>query len=164
MRNLSNYRVMIFLTIAVCQLVFGCNLTYKVRNQNHDIEEILYLPVGKITVELVGKGNSKFIFRQKFDLLDNAIVYVDSLKIICNDVQIAAEHNLNSSRKVKGGVEIEKGQSWEASFEFESGVFEGDTILIAGPGYVQCRDQVISLDTMIYSFTNNLRIYGVNDF
>jgi hypothetical protein len=89
---------------------------------------------------------------------------MDSLKIIYNERQIIAEHNLNSGIKANGGMEIEKNKSWETSFQFEQGVFEGDTILITGPGYVLCKGELVSLDTMVYSFINNLRIYGVNDF
>ena len=164
MRLPQNYIAITFLLIALTQLIFGCNLTYKVRNQNHDIEEIIYLPCGKVTVELVGKGNSKFLFRQKFDLDNKVIVFMDSLKIFYNERQIIAEHNLKSSIKASGGMEIEKNKAWEASFQFEKGVFEGDTILITGPGYLHCNGKLVTLDTMVYSFINNLRIYGVNDF
>ena len=55
-------------------------------------------------------------------------------------------------------------KSLETSFEFKKGVFEGDTILVVGENYIQCNNQFISLDTMIYTFINNLRIYGINDF
>lgn len=164
MRLLSNYIVLTFFLIALSQFILGCNLTYKVRNQNHEIEETFYFSCGKVTVELVGKGNSKFIFRQKFDLENNAIVYTDSLKIIYNGKQITAKHNLKNSGDGKGGKEIEKNKSWDVSFEFEKGVFEGDTIQISGRNYVRCNDEAITLETMVYSFINNLRIYGVNDF
>ncbi|MCK5105073.1 MAG: hypothetical protein KAR17_19755 [Cyclobacteriaceae bacterium] len=154
----------IFLLGNIIMIFSTCNLTYKVRNQHNDIEETLYLPCGKVTIELVGKGNSKFVFRQKFDLDEKAIVYKDSLKICYNEKQIVADHNLKNGKNIRGGIEIKENKLWEASFEFEKGVFEGDTIMVFGLGYVKCKDQVITLDTMVYSFVNSLRIYGVNDF
>ena len=142
----------------------ACNLTYKVRNQNNEIERIFHTPCGKISIELVGKGNSKFVLKQKFDLDEKAIVYMDSLKIFYNEKLIIAEHNLKTGKNTPVGMEIKENKLWEASFEFEKGVFEGDTIKVSGPGYVHCKDHVITLDTMVYSFVNSLRIFGVNDF
>ena len=70
--------------ILLLLLFNACNITYKVRNQYNDIEQALHMPCGKIAIELVGKGNSKFVFKQKFDLDEKAIVYTDSLKIFYN--------------------------------------------------------------------------------
>lgn len=152
------------LTIILCAQLYACNLTYKVRNQHNDIVEILNFPCGKVTMELIGKGNSKFVFRQKFDVDEKIIVYKDSLKITYNEKQVIFDHHLKNIKSNNGGVEIKENKTWEASFEFESGVFEGDTIKVYGPGYLKCNNEIISLEPMIYSFVNNLRIYGVNDF
>lgn len=152
------------LFIPLLLLLSACNLTYKVRNQNNEIEKIFNTPCGNISIELVGRGNSKFVFKQKFDLDEKAIVYLDSLKIYYNEKLIIAEHNLKNGKNIQGGIEVKEKKLWEASFEFEKGVFEGDTIIVFGPGFMNCKDQVITLDTMVYAFINNLRIYGVNDF
>ncbi len=153
----------LILILALTQFI-ACNLTYKVRNQHNDIVEILNLSCGKVTMELIGKGNSKFVFRQIFDLDDTIIVYKDSLKITYNEKQVIFDHHLKNIKPNNGGVEIKENKTWEASFEFESGVFEGDTIKVYGPGYLKCNNEIISLEPMIYSFVNNLRIYGVNDY
>lgn len=121
------------------------------------------MPCGKISMELVGKGNSKFVFKQKFDSDNKVIVYMDSLRIFYNRKQIEVRHNLKNALNIHEGKEIAGNKLWETSFEFDTGVFEGDTIVIVGPGYVRCKDQVISLDTLVYSFVNSLRIHGVND-
>jgi len=153
-----------YLLIIVLTQFIACNLTYKVRNQNNDIVEILNLPCGKVTMELIGKGNSKFIFRQKFDLDESIIIFQDSLKIEYNEKNIVVDHHLKNSKNNNVGLEINDNKIWEVSFEFDSGVFDGDTIKVFGPGYIICNDEKISLEPMIYSFVNNLRIYGVNDY
>lgn len=145
-------------------IISSCNLTYKVRNQHNDIENILYIPCGRITVELVGKGNSIFVFKQNFKLDDNVTVFKDSLKIFYNEKEIVTEHNIKNGEITNGGIEISENKLWESSFRFEKGVFEGDVIKVYGPGYLMCQDQVVTLDTMVYSFANSLRIYGVNKF
>ena len=151
--------------LAILSLVLfnSCHITYKVRNQNYDIEEILYLPCGKVTAELVGKGNSKFVFKQRFDLDTMAIVQLDSLYIYYNDTQIKINHNIKGQKQSIGGIEVLDKLTWDASFELEKGVFEGDTILVYAPNYIQCNMHWITLDTMIFSFANNLRIFGVNE-
>ena len=123
----------------------------------------MYMPCGKISIELVGKGNSKFVFKQKIDLDDKVIVYTDSLRIFYNKKHIKVEHKLKNASNIHEGNEIVGNKTWEASFELDEGVFEGDTITVVGPGYVHCKDHIVSLDTMVYTFTNSLRIYGVND-
>ena len=84
-------RILIFfLIVSIIIISNSCNLTYKVRNQQNDIESILYMPCGKVTIELIGKGNSKFVFSQKFDLDEKIIIYKDSLKIFLNEKQVKA--------------------------------------------------------------------------
>ena len=95
---------------------------------------------------------------------DNVIVFKDSLKIYYNEKEIVTEHNIKNGEITNGGIEINENKLWEASFKFEKGVFEGDVIKVYGPGYLMCQDQIITLDTMVYSFANSLRIYGVNKF
>ena len=160
-KDTINVKMRFFILLLL--LFSACNITYKVRNQHNDIERVLYMPCGKITIELVGKGNSKFVFKQKFDLDEKAIVYTDSLKIFYNKKLVKAKQSLKNGKNIHEEIEIIGNKLWESSFEFEKGVFEGDTISVIGPGYVHCKDHVISLDTMVYSFTNSLRIYGVND-
>ncbi len=165
MNKLLTHRVLIiYLFVSVIMISNSCNLTYNVRNQHNDIKCILYMPCGKVTIELIGRGNSKFVFRQKFNLDENIIVFADSLKIYLNEKQIAVNHNLKNEQNNHDGLEIKDNKLWEASFQLEEGVFEGDTISVVGPSYVLCKDQVISLDSMVYSFRNSLQIYGINDY
>jgi len=142
----------------------GCDLTYKVRNQHNAIEETIHVPCGKVTFELVGRGNSKFVFNQKVDPDESIIVFPDSLKIFYNDYELNVDHNIKNGNKFQGGVEIKGKKSIETSFQIQKGVFEGDTIKVVGVNYLKCSDQLINLDTVTFAFINNLRIFGVNEF
>lgn len=110
---------------------------------------------------MTGKGNSKFALKQKFDLSEEVTVYQDSLKVFYNNKQVILKHNLNNEESAP--LKLSGNELWEASFQFEQGVFEGDTIAVFGPAYIHCNDQHITLDTLKFSFSNRLRIYGVND-
>ncbi len=147
-------------------LVIGnsCNLTYKVRNQDYEIEDVIYFSCGKVTVELVGKGDSKFVIKQRFDLDAESLVQIDSLHVYYNDRRIETRNNIKKQKQADGGIEIQDKFIWDAEFEVEGGVFEGDTIFVFAPGYIQCKGKFSDMDTIIFSFANNLRIFGVNDF
>lgn len=154
----------IVLSLFLISIFTGCDLTYKVRNQHNDIEEILHTPCGKVTFELVGRGNSKFVFNQKFDPDESIIVNLDSLKIFYNDFELTTAHDVKNNNKSQGIVEIKSKKSLETTFQIDQGVFEGDTIKIYGLNYLKCGDQFITLDTVVFAFINNLRIFGVNEF
>lgn len=141
----------------------GCNLTYKVRNQFHEIEEIVYLPCGKISVELVGKGNSKFTFKQRLELDKPIQLKLDALTVLYNNQRISIQHNLRNNRQSGQMVKIKAKEVWEASFQFDSGVYEGDTIKVFAHNYVQCEGVSISLDTLKFTFVNAFTIHGVNN-
>ena len=155
-----------FLLINVCfpVIFFSCDLTYKVRNQHNDIEEILYTPCGKVVVELIGKGNSKFVFSQKFNSDNTIFVYPDSLRIFYNNFEIDLNNSEKNGSKSHGRIEINGEKTLETSFQIQQGVFEGDTIKVFALNYIKCKDQLINLDTVVFAFINNLRIYGVNEF
>ncbi len=155
-------RVLLILMGSV--LCNSCHLTYKVRNQHYEIEDVIHFSCGTVTIELVGKGNSKFVVKQRFDLDAAAIVQMDSLQVYYNDKPIDTRYNIKKQKQSDGGIEVQDKLIWDAAFEVESGVFEGDTILVFAPGYIQCKGQLIDMDTIIFSFANNLRIFGVNDF
>ena len=138
----------------------GCNITYKVRNQDNAIEHIVFIPCGKITIELVGKGNSKFVLKQDFDLDANVAVFTDSLCIAYNGKKVLPVFNIKMNEVVM--VEANKEFDLQASFDLDEGVFDGDTILVFGRSYIECNQHLISLDTLLYSFVNNFRIQGVN--
>ncbi len=157
-------KINLIFTSLLITIFYSCNLTYKVRNQSHELEEVLHLPCGRIYIELIGKGDSKFSFRQKFELENNVRVFPDSLHIFWNDHQISPEHNLRNGKKSYGAVLIRGKKEWVSSFELDEGVFEGDTIFVFGNSYLQCGEDTVSLDTLIYAFDNNFRIFGVNEF
>lgn len=160
----NNFNWGVFFLLLHLLFLSACNITYKVRNQHHEVESILHTSCGKITIELMGRGNSKFIIRQKFDLSDRVTIYMDSLHVYFNNKQIKINHNLKNEMNPQTEVELKENDVWETSFEFEKGIFEGDTIMVFGPSYVHCKDHIITLDSIFYSFTNRLRIYGINDF
>ena len=138
----------------------GCNITYKVRDQSNEIDHILYMPCGKVTIELVGKGNSKFVLKQHFDLDNKVIVMTDSMQISYNGHEVFPEFNVKNENGT--GVEVENSFDLHASFELNEGVFDGDTILVYARDYLDCSHQLISMDTLIYRFMNNFRIRGIN--
>lgn len=144
-------------------LFFSCNLTYKVRNQHSTLEDFLFMPCGKVSLELIGKGNSKFTFRQHF-LLDESVTLHGGALMISYNEQIL-QPVISLSKPGKNGSEIWQLSGHEIiehSFVLEDGVFEGDTIKIFSSGYLNCREQIMDIDTLVYSFTNNFRILGVN--
>jgi len=145
-------------------IMIGCNITYKVRNQHSEIEQIFHIPCGKVVIELEGKGNSKFKLKQKFDMNEKIYVFKDSLFVYFNGVKVEINHKLNEGKNNSNEVVIEGQNVWEASFDLDKSVFEGDTIIVYGENYIGCFNETITLDTIIYSFVNNLRIKGVNDF
>ena len=112
-------------------------------------------------MELIGKGNSIFTFKQQFQGEDQVFVNPDSLILCCNNKVISAEHNIKNRNS--DWIELKNKNIWEASFRIEGGVFEGDTITVFASNYLMCDQQFFSLDTLVYSFINNLRIRGIND-
>jgi len=152
--------------IYLCFLIFillleSCNITYKVRNQNNDIEYMFYSPCGKAKIELVGKGNSKFTLRQEFNLDHSVNLTSEALQIYYNGKKVQPEFSVKASRY--GEIKLDGNVTLEAAFDLEESVFDGDTILVFGQNYLNCYDANIALDTIIFSFVNNLRIQGVND-
>lgn len=140
----------------------ACHITYKVRNQSNEIDEVVYFPCGKVTAELAGRGNSKFEFNQKFELDAPITLFTDSLKVFFNGKEIETKFSNNDQNGINEPITISGIEQLKASFEFEKGVFEGDTIKVWGPGMILCKDKEVTLDTLVYTFINNLRIYGVN--
>lgn len=141
--------------------VNSCHITYTVRNQHQELEQLLHFPCGKVGMELIGKGDSKFIFRQHFNLDAPIIFFPDSVRIFFNEIPI------NYTFKEKGKNQLGQSQLFqtrkvEILFETTRGVFDGDRIIIFTPYYIKCNDQIVGLDTISYTFTNRLRIQGVN--
>ena len=153
---------LVFLSLGI--FFMGCNITYKVRNQDSEIEQVLHFPCGKVAIELVGKGNSKFMLRQRFDVNEKISVFKDSLFVYYNNKIVPVDINQKAEKFNDLGLEIGENSTLEASFDLDKGVFEGDTIIVYGKNYIKCFEESITLDTVIFSFVNNLRIKGVNDF
>jgi len=155
-----------YMLMALLVLSFTCcNLTYTVRNQHNALEDIMHFPCGRVILKLNGKGNSKFVLNQQFVLDNKIVVCPDSIRIFFNDDRILPIINhKNGNARSSGNLELMETKLFETSFELDESVFEGDTIRIFAPGYIHCNGQVLNLDTIIYSFVNNIRIYGVNDF
>jgi len=151
-----------FFGIILILLLFSCRLTYKVRNQQLLLTEILAIPCGTISSELEGKGNSRFTFRQKI-IVDNPIVlFTDSIKIFYNNQIVPYTKNnpgKNDSRVLKL---IHGDYNMEWVFNIHEGVFDGDTIRIVQHSYIDCANELFSQTDMIYTFKNPVRIQGVN--
>ncbi|MCG8308192.1 MAG: hypothetical protein MI975_12425 [Cytophagales bacterium] len=162
-KNGKFWRSILILLIAGA-LWTKCNITYKVRNQYNQIAHLYHFPCGKLSVELVGKGNSKFIVKQKFDLYADIVVRPDCLRIVYNDIAVDGEFKEKMARTGKREINISDKKTLEIAFDLDRGVFEGDTILVCGQKYMKCQDEFLSLDTVFYSFRNNIRIRGINDF
>jgi hypothetical protein len=144
-------------------LFTSCNITYKVRNQFYDIEHRISFPCGDVYIELVGRGNSIFTLRQKFDVQSEIYVNTDSLKISYNYKPVIVDYNLKDIKNGSGSIKIDNRKTLDFSFKSDKSVFEGDTILVYNNNYIQCNDDMIALDSLIFSFINNIRIAGVND-
>ena len=144
-----------------CLSLSSCHISYVVRNQHEMLAHNLYFICGRVGFELEGKGDSKFIFRQKFDLDAPVTYYPDSVKIYFNDSPI--EYHLKNRDKNQTEIYEKASHSMlELAFETTRGVFDGDSIIIFATNYIKCNDQFVGFDTISYTFKNRLRIYGVN--
>ena len=159
-RLMGKYSVFI-LCFCVCICLVSCHITYTVRNQYQELEQLLHFPCGKVGFELEGKGDSKFIFRQKFDLDAPVTFFPDSVRIFFNEIPIAYTIN-NKEKNHTMHSQISHSRRVEIFFETTRGIFDGDRIIIFSPTYIRCNDQFVGFDTISYTFTNRLRIYGVN--
>jgi len=151
------YFIFFFLTL----ILASCGITYKVRTNDNELEELLFSPCGQLGIELVGKGNSKFSIRQRFVMKEEIYFYPDSLKALYNRIPIKlylSDTKLSGKKRIK----ILGEEKIDVFFELENGVFDGDTIVIFAPRYIKCKDDLVTLDTIYYTFSNRLRIYGVN--
>lgn len=153
----------VIVSFVISFLAFSsCNITYKVRDQYQELEQFLYFPCGKVGFELIGRGNSKFIFRQNFILNKHVTVFPDSMKFFLNDKPISVGSNKGDGFDVLKVIEIEGNKKNEIYFETEEGVFDGDTIAVFAERYLNCDGEFIGFDTIYYTFLNRVRIHGVN--
>lgn len=144
-----------------CFFFVSCRITYTVRNQYQELEQFLHFPCGKVGFELEGQGDSKFIFRQTFNLDAPVISFPDSVRIFFNEIPITYTIK-NKGNKQMEISQFAQSKRVEMLFETTRGVFDGDRIFIFAPNYLKCNDQLVGFDTISYTFTNRLRIYGVN--
>ena len=146
--------------VMLVQIFVSCNITYKVRNTDNELEEVLHMPCGELGLEIIGKGNSKFRLRHRFLTREQIFLNPDSLHIFCNSEQIDYKYpRLNKGNKP---YILEGEEKYDVQFEIATGVFDGDTIALVGPRYIKCRQDFVNLDTVYYTFINRLRIHGVN--
>lgn len=138
----------------------SCGVTYKVRNQHAEIEYYVYSPCGKVGLELVGRGDSKFTIIQRFELDFEAYTNPGSLFILLNDEPVEYEHSVSGAKVLhKAGI-----SRAEIKFETSRRVKDGDIIAVSGQNYLNCRDNMTGIDTIYYKFANRLIIHGVNSF
>lgn len=150
------------LGIILIFLLFACKVTYKVRNQQQSLTELWAIPCGTIHSELEGRGNSKFVFRQKI-IVDNPILlFADSIGIFYNS-QLVSYARTSLGKNDSGILELIHGKyDMEWFFNLPEGVFDGDTIRIVHRSYIDCANELYSQSDMIYTFRNPVRIQGVN--
>ena len=141
-------------------LFSACNITYRVRNQYDGIDHVLHMPCGKVTLELIGRGNSKFVLKHRFDLDSKVVVFTDSLQIRFNGQIVLPDYDTKSKRG--SNVEIDDIFDLQAYFDLKEGVFDGDTIIVYADSYIDCNKQMVSIDTLEFRFLNNFRIRGIN--
>ncbi len=145
----------------LAQILASCGITYKVRTTDNELEELLFSPCGQLGLELVGKGNSKFIIRQRFLMNEDIYFYPDSIRAFYNRNPVEL-HFTDRKLSGQGRIKISGEDKMDVSFELEDGVFDGDTIVIIAPRFIKCKDDLVTLDTIYYTFSNRLRIHGVN--
>lgn len=156
---LYNSKLRILIVLLLSLIFEACNITYKVRNQHSEIDYVQHISCGKITSELMGRGNSIFTLKQRFEVDDQIAVMIDSLYITLNGRLV--EYTMDFSGDAKGSITIKNKKTLEAQFKLEKGVFEGDTISINSSNYIRCGKDYYKLDPLVYSFVNNIRIKGV---
>jgi hypothetical protein len=142
-------------------ILASCGITYTVRTTKNELEEVLFTPCGKLGVALIGKGNSKFFILQRFTMKEPAMIFSDSLFVLYNHMPVKL-HFSDERFLERNQLEIKDVEKIEAYFELDDGVFDGDTIAICASRYIQCMGDHVNLDTIYYTFSNRLRIHGVN--
>ena len=60
-------------------------------------------------------------------------------------------------------LEIKNKKVLDSQFKIEAGVFEGDTIIVFASNYLICGQEYHNIDSLHFTFINNLRIKGIND-
>ena len=154
----------IFTLISILHFVIlsSCHVTYKVRNNQQSLQDIMAFPCGTVNMELEGRGNSKFIFRQKF-MLDRPMIYFpDSVRVLYNNL-IVGPLGFKSDASFSKNIKLSPGNhKMELVFEIHDGVFDGDTIKIIAKSFIECQESRHSLDALIYTFRNPVIIQGVN--
>ncbi len=151
---------MVFYHLSIMVFFLSCGVTYKVSNQHAEYEHFVYFPCGKVGLELVGRGNSKFTLIQNFELDSPVKSFPGAVEILINDQPIQTElRNVSVERQHDKGI-----SKTEIKFETPSRVKDGDMIAISSQNYVHCRDFVAGIDTIYYKFANRLVIHGVNSF
>ncbi|MDZ7608489.1 MAG: hypothetical protein U5K79_23540 [Cyclobacteriaceae bacterium] len=152
------------LSIIIIFLLFSCKVTYTVRNQQQTLAEIVAIPCGSIKSELVGRGNSKFVFRQKIIVDSPIVLFADSIRILFNQ-QSVRYTKTNLGKNDSGVLKLLHGKyDMEWFFNLPEGVFDGDTIRIVQRSYIDCASELHSQSDLIYTFRNPVRIQGVNEF
>ncbi len=160
-RWVFNTRFFLVLGIAL-GILTSCHITYQVRNDNKNLNEVFATPCGTVTMQLEGRGNSKFIFRQIYHQDSTVHVFPDSVKIYYNGVDQAVKGTLRGQKPV-AMIKMKKEEyRLEFVFDLAPGVFDGDSIMIISDAFLECHGQALSFDTLIYSFQNPVRIYGIN--
>ena len=162
MNSNSSFCKFSFFLILLIPLSSGCNITYKIRNQFGELQELIHLPCGDVTLELIGKGNSKFTLRQRFNLEAKMLLNVDSIHVIFNGNEVRGGFKNINNRPQNKSLALFGINTLEFAFDLDEGVFEGDTIQVFGRNYFHCENQGKDLDTILYTFTNTFKIQGVN--
>jgi hypothetical protein len=111
---------------------------------------------------LEGRGNSKFVFRQKIIVDSPVLLFADSIQIFYNN-QLVSYIRTNLEKNDSGTLELTHGKyDMEWFFNLPEGVFDGDTIRIVQRSFIDCANELHSQSDMIYTFRNPVRIQGVN--
>ncbi len=140
----------------------SCNVTYKVLTTDNELEELLHMPCGKLTIEMIGKGNSKFTVTQHFDLKEKITINPSAFEAYYNGNQVDIKLLDKTFKDLDRDYEVSGNDQFDYFFELNEGVFDGDTIALIAPRYIKCMGDFVGLDTVYYTFRNRLRIYGVN--
>jgi hypothetical protein len=149
------------LTTIVMLLLPRC-MAYKVRTISGDLKEKTDFPCGSLSIQLEGKGNSQFSLVHRFDLEEKVLLFPDSIHVLFNGVELPGNIAGTEIPDSQRTLQIDGNEKFHLEFHTTEGVFEGDTICAYGVGFIKCRQDFITLDSVFYTFTNRLRIVGVN--
>ncbi len=156
-----NFAMVSMIIIIVSGFLTSCQVTYIVRENGEYLNHQYHLPCGMMVDQLKGQGNTKFFLVQKISATEEMEVNPVGLKIKRNGKPVNFEllHEQSGQwLKVTQPMNVQGEQEWSANFRLDSGVYNGDTLVVSFKDYVRCNSKPVPMDNLFFYFIHG----GIN--